>query len=199
MTRDGQNRRLQKNKMQHESGVTLVETIIAVAILLIVIVGIMPLFNFGFQVTEQQGDVATRATEYAQDKMEQLLTLKNINVNSDGFNDGTTDTTVFPANPSGCTGTGSDICGLGGKMLANSTVGAVPPAAPVPKFVDYLDVNGNQLPGSTGAYYTRQWNITTDATATLKTITVVVTSSKTGSVQGAAPSTTLVSVKSNNL
>jgi type II secretory pathway pseudopilin PulG len=199
MMKNDQSRRLGKNTGRSESGVTLIETMVAVAILLIVVVGIVPVFTLGFQFTEQQGDTATRTTEYAQDKMEQLLTLSNINVNSDGFNDGTTDTTVFPANPTGCTGTGTNICGLGGTMAANSTVGAIPPAAPVAKFVDYLDRNGNLLTSSTGADYTRQWKITTDATATLKTITIVVTSLRTAGVQGAAPSTTLVCIKSSNL
>jgi type II secretory pathway pseudopilin PulG len=199
MARDGQNRRLGKSRSRCASGVTLIETMVAVAILLIVIAGVVPVFIVGFQITEQEGDTATRTVEYAQDKIEQLLTLNNVNVNSDGFNDGTTDTTVFPANPNGCTGTGSNICGLGGTMLANSTVGAVPPAAPVVKFVDYLDTNGNLLTSSTGADYQRQWSVATDATATLKTITVVVTSLRTAAVRGAAPSATLVSVKSGNL
>jgi hypothetical protein len=128
-----------------------------------------------------------------------LLSLSNVNVASDGFNDGTTDTTVYPANPNGCTGTGSNICGLGGTTAGNSTIGSIPPAAPVAKFVDYLDADGNLLTSSTGAAYERQWSITTDSTATLKTVTVVATSLASNRGSGVAPSTTLVSIKSANL
>jgi type II secretory pathway pseudopilin PulG len=182
-----------------ERGITLIETMVAATMLIIVAAGLLPVFVFGIQMTNQQGDIATRTTEYAQDKMEQLLSLSAKNINSEGFADGWTDTTVFPANPSGCTNTGSSICGLGGTMAANSTMGSVPPAAPVQYYVDYLDANGNLLTSSTGAYYTRQWSISTDSTATLKTITIVVASSQAAGVKGLAPSTTLVCVKSSGL
>jgi len=191
-----------KNRPRSERGSTLIETMLAVAILLIVIVGLLPIFVVGIQTTNQQADLATRTTEYAQDKMEQLLTLNAINLTSDGFNDGTTDTTVFPSvtdGSTGCTGSGANTCGLGGTMAASSTVGSVPPAAAVKYFADYLDVNGNLLTSSTGAYYTRQWKVTTDSTATLKTITIVATAVQGAGVKGLAPSSTLVSVKSSGL
>jgi len=187
-----------------ERGVTLIETTMAALILIIVAVGLLPVFIVGTQTTYAQGDVATRVTEYAQDKMEQLLSLNKDNIASDGFNDGQTDTTVFPAAVSGysgttsCTGVSPNICGLGGSMNPNSTVGSVPPAAPVTYFVDYLDSNGNLLTSSTGAYYTRQWSVSTDSTGNLKTITIVVTTTG-GGVKGAAPSAMLVSIKAANL
>lgn len=185
-----------------ERGVTLIETLMADLILIIVVAGLMPVFALGLRTTNLQGDVATRTTEYAQDKMEQLLTLSAINLSSDGFNDGTTDTTVFPSNTTGstgCTGTGANICGLGGTMLGSTSIGSIPPAAPVTWFSDYLDVNGNLLTSSTGAYYRRQWKITTDSTATMKTITIVATSLQQGGILGLAPSTTLVCIKSSGL
>jgi len=195
-------KRCWKNRARSERGTTLIETMVAIAILLIVIVGLLPVFVVGIQTTNQQADMATRTTEYAQDKMEQLLTLSTINLTSDGFNDGTTDTTVFPSvtdGSTGCTGSGATTCGLGGTMAASSTVGSVPPAAAVKYFADYLDLNGNLLTSSTGAYYTRQWKVTTDSTATLKTITIVATAVQRAGVKGLAPSSTLVSVKSSGL
>jgi hypothetical protein len=180
----------------------LAEALVAATILIVVVVGLLPVFVFGIQTTNSQGDVATRTTEYAQDKMEQLLTLSAQNLSSDGFNDGTTDTTVFPSvtnGSTGCTGTGANICGLGGTMAASSTVGSIPPAAAVKWFVDYLDVNGNLLTSSTGAYYTRQWQVSTDATGNLKTITIVASSLQTLGTRGVAPSTTLVCVKAAGL
>lgn len=173
-----------RNTARLERGVTMIETMIAVAILLIVVVGVLPAFTVGFQVTEQQGDISTRTSEYAEDKMESLMKLT--------FPDGTTDTTQFPPVPGGT--------GLGGAMGASTTVGAVQPAAAVAQYVDYYAVDGTYQQGTAaGAYYTRQWSITTDATGNLKTITVNVTSLQKGRVLGLAPSTTLVCVKSNNL
>lgn len=177
-----QNRRIAP--WQDERGMTLLETVMAMAILLIVVAGVLSVFDTAISLTWLQGDVATRATEYAQDKMEQLMPLS--------FNDGSTNTTVFPATPTGGTG-------LGGAMAASSTVGSIPPAAAVSEYVDYLDGSGNLLTSSTGAAYTRQWSIATDPTATLKTITVVVTSVAPGGPHGAPPSSTLVCIKSNGL
>jgi type II secretory pathway pseudopilin PulG len=195
-------KRCWKSNAQAERGTSLIETMVAVALLFIIIAGLLPVFAIGVQTTNQQADLATRTTEYAQDKMEQLLTLNAINLTSDGFNDGTTDTTVFPSvtdGSTGCTGSGSNTCGLGGTMAASSSVGSVPPAAAVKYFADYLDVNGNLLTSSAGAYYTRQWKVTTDSTATLKTITVVATAVQGAGVRGLAPSSTLVCVKSSGL
>jgi type II secretory pathway pseudopilin PulG len=195
-------KRCRKNRARSERGSTLIETMVAVAILLIVVAGLLPVFVIGVQTTNQQADLATRTTEYAQDKMEQLLTLNAINLTSDGFNDGTTDTTVFPSvtdGSTGCTGSGANTCGLGGTMAASTSVGSVPPAAVVKYFVDYLDVNGNLLTSSATAYYTRQWKVTTDSTGTLKTITIVATASQGAGIKGLAPSSTLVSVKSSGL
>src|SRR3979490_799675 len=177
-------KRCRKNDSLAERGVSLIETLVAGAILMAVVIGVLPVFIGGFQTTEQQGDIATRTTEYAQDKMESLFKLD--------FNDAATDTTVFPPNAAGGTG-------LGGTMVANSSVGAVPPAAAVASYVDYLDSNGNLLTSSTGAYYTRQWSISTDSTATMKTITIVVNSLQAAGVKGLAPSAVLVSIKSSGL
>jgi hypothetical protein len=177
-------KRSRNNNAQSERGVSLIETLMAGAILLTVVIGVLPAFILGTQTTEQQGDIATRTTEYAQDKMESLIKLD--------FSDAATDTTVFPPNVAG----GS---GLGGSMLANSSVGAVSPAAAIASYVDYLDSNGNLLTSSTGAYYTRQWSISTDSTATLKTITVIVNSVQAPGVKGLAPSASLVCIKSSGL
>jgi hypothetical protein len=203
-----------------ERGSSLIETLVAAGILIIVVAGILPAFILGIQTTYAQGDVATRITEYAQDKMEQLVSLNKDNIISDGFNDATTDTTVFPAavnaldGTTSCTGTSPNICGLGGastvatgcgpngtgggSFTPGTSVGSLPPAAPVTYFVDYLDTNGNLLPNSTGAYYTRQWQVSLDSTSCLKTITVVASSVSAG-LKGGALSVKLVVIKAANL
>jgi len=201
--RTGQAESALRDDARSERGTALIETLVAALILIIVVAGLLPVFMLATQTTYAQGDVATRVTEYAQDKMEQLLSLNKDNIISDGFNDGTTDTTVFPAAVNALDGTTSCdgvtyICGLGGTMAASTTVGSIPPAAPVTYFVDYLDTNGNLLTSSTGAYYTRQWQVTTDSTGNLKTITVVASSVAAG-VKGGAVSMKLVAVKAANL
>jgi Tfp pilus assembly protein PilV len=167
-----------------EAGETLIETLIAATICIVLVAGVLSLFPVVFSQNETQGDLATRTTEYSQDKMEELLSLS--------FNDGATNTTVYPPTSTGGTG-------LGGTMAASTTVGAVPPSAAVSGYVDYLDYSGNLLTSSTGAEYTRQWSISTDSTATLKTITAVTTSIVSQGPQGAAPSCVLVCIKSSGL
>jgi len=142
---DGEHLNTGMRRRRDGHGTTLIETMIAALILLTVVAGLLGLFTVSIQVNEEQGNSATRTTEYAQDKMEQLMAFNFSDAN------------------------------LGGAMGANSTVGSVPPAAVVSGYVDYLDQNGNTLGSSTGAFYTRQWSIATDGTGTLKTITVVVT------------------------
>ena len=65
----------QRRLRNSQSGVTLIETVIALAILLIVATGIMSVALVGIMTTENQGHLAARSAEYAQDKMEQLISL----------------------------------------------------------------------------------------------------------------------------
>ncbi len=56
-------------------GMSLLETMIALTVLLIVTVGVMSVATIAVETTENQGHLQSRATEYAQDKMEQLIGL----------------------------------------------------------------------------------------------------------------------------
>jgi Tfp pilus assembly protein PilV len=160
--------RFKKTKLgSGESGVTLIETMLAVVMLLVPAVGLMGVFSFARVQTVGQGDWATRATEYSQDKLESLMALS--------FTDP----------------------GLGGNMAANSTVGSSNTSAPVNQYVDYVDQNGTISTSSTGAMYTRAWSIATGSSTNLKTITVTTTSAVRPGGMGTAPTTTLVCVKSN--
>ena len=151
-----------------EQGSSLIEVMIASALLCTLMAGLMAVSGLAISTTENQGHLAARATEYAQDKMEQLLALQ--------YGDSVSDTRSFPAGTSGGTGLTP-----GGSYNVDS---------PVALYVDYLDVNGN-LCGSTGAdctapvgttaptgwYYKRVWKIddsTTDGTLAsgLKRVTV---------------------------
>src|SRR5260370_4959507 len=107
-----------------ERGGTLIETMIASVILAVGILGVMGLLSVAVTQNWNQGDRGTRATEYAQDKMEQLLALS--------FSDGASNTTVYPTQSSGGTG-------LGGVMAGSSTVGGIMAGSPVTSYVDYID------------------------------------------------------------
>jgi hypothetical protein len=145
-----------------QAGTSLIEVSIALAILLIASVGIMSLAAMAMITTENQGHLMARASEYAQDKMEQLISL--------AYTDPNSNTATFPTTPG--TGTGLTVGG------------SSDPAAPATNYVDYLDFNGNPLPIGASApanwYYIRVWQISTPAGAptfgaigpTLKQITV---------------------------
>ena len=167
-------------RKNNQRGATLIETMCAMVILLIGSMGAVGLLSVGVNQNWNQGDRATRVTEYAQDKMEQLLALN--------FTDGSSNTTVFPTGSTG----GS---GLGGTMSGSSTVGGVADGTTVTNYVDYIDSNGNLRTNSTNALYIRQWSITTNAAANLKTVTVVCRATVTAA-NTPTPVTTLVSMKS---
>jgi hypothetical protein len=145
-------------RMQSEAGTTLIETLVATAILLILMSGLLSMAAVATSITENQGHLAARTTEDAVDKMEQLLDLT--------YGDAQSNTTVFPSTTAGGTG-----LAVGGSSN---------PAAPVVGYADYLDANGNILctvatpctatPPATW-YYKRVWQISTPS-ANLKQITV---------------------------
>ena len=157
-----------------EQGTTLLEVLVASALLVTLMAGLMSLAGLAISTTENQGHLAARTTEYAQDKMEQLMAL--------AYTDQVSDTRVFPAATAG---------GTGLKPGGNSSA-----SSPVDKYVDYLDQSGN-LCGSaaascvaptgttppTGWFYQRVWQVadsTNDGTLPtgLKRITVTATISK---------------------
>jgi prepilin-type N-terminal cleavage/methylation domain-containing protein len=142
--------------MRQDAGFTLIETMIALGLLLVVATGILPLGIIAMNSTENQGHLLARTVEYAQDKLEQLMVLS--------YGDQTSDTRVFPAK------------NVGGSGLAVG--GSANPAAPVELYVDYLDPDGTLVPSvgtqePDGWYYKRVWSVT-QAKPLLKQITVTV-------------------------
>jgi hypothetical protein len=124
-----------------ERGFSLVETMVALCLLLVVTAGVLPLAVLTFRISENHGHLLARATEYSQDKLEQLMSL--------AYGDMVTDTRVFPAVTTGGTGLAP-----GGSNDTN---------APAAGYVDYLTLEGGLLPTPVGGgapadwYYQRVW------------------------------------------
>ena len=170
--------RMSNSKTKAQAGMSLLETMVALALLLVVASGIMSLAGVAMSTTENQGHLASRTAEYAQDKMEQLLALN--------YQDQCTDTTVYPAVIS---------CGVGTGLQVG---GGLNPNGPIAGYSDYVDTSGNPVAAGANWQYVRVWQITTPpGTTNLKQISVL-TRVRTG-VGGTVilPQSTVVCLKSN--
>jgi Tfp pilus assembly protein PilW len=110
--------RARLRRLAREDGTTLIETTVASGILVIMLVGLLSMGSIAAVNTENQGHLSARTTEYAQDKMEQLLAL--------AYSDTTSSTVVFPAASSGGTGL--------------AVGGSADTSAPASGYVDWLGV-----------------------------------------------------------
>ena len=154
------------------SGLTLVETLIALVILSAGLLSLAQVLAFSVAASKTHGRDATKATASAHDKMEELIALQ--------FDDTSTNLTVAPPFT-------NDGAGL-------TAGGSIPPAEPVEGYVDYLDTAGNRI-NDANAAFTRQWQIIDDAGgADMKRIIVNVTSNRSFAI-GERPTTTILTEK----
>jgi prepilin-type N-terminal cleavage/methylation domain-containing protein len=160
-----------------QDGFSLLETLVGLTLLLVVAAGMMPLAAVAFATSENQGHLSSRAAEYAQDKLEQLMALS--------YGDTTSDTRVFPA---------TDLNGSGLTIGGSSD-----PAAPVAQYADYLDMDGALIPSANGAppqgwYYQRVWQVTSPR-ANLKQITVTTAVARSQGSWAIRPRATVTALK----
>ena len=167
--------RMSSAKKKLQAGISLIETMIALCLLLIAAAGIMTMATVAMSTTETQGHLAARTAEYAQDKMEQLLALQ--------YPDIGTDTTVFPAVVGAC-------CGL-------QVGGGLDPKAPVVGYSDYVDKSGNPVAAGGNWQYLRVWQITENVPLKLKTISVLTQVRYSVGQTGVLPRSTLTCLKSS--
>ena len=190
-------------------GVTLIETMIAV---LVAMVGVFSMGGLIFQATvtnKNQGTEVTRATIYAQDKMEKLLSL---NANSNPPDPAACNQSAS-SQPVACNATGITDTGWTQGLLAGGATSPIqltcPATGPSIGYIDFLDFNGIQIAGSTCAAvagispaYIRQWQIT-DITPNgagapaMKNITVVVFAQAAVNSGSGKPIVVITSILSN--
>jgi Tfp pilus assembly protein PilV len=174
-----------------EQGVSLIETLIAVLIAVIGLFSVGGLIFLGSVTNKNQGAEVTRATIYAQDKMEKLLSLD--------FNSCTESAS---SQPSACNTTDINAPGWQEGLLAGGTTGPLQATCPASGasvgYLDFLDSNGIQLPGATAAAscsaitpsnisYVRMWQITdvsTDGPALKQIVVAVYAESATNTGSG---------------
>lgn len=193
--------------LRNDPGVTLLETLLST---LVAMVGVFGLGSLVFQATainKNQGSEKTRATVYAQDKVEKLLSL-----------DFTSCTQSSSSQPATCNVTGITDTGWTTGLLAGGPISAAqttgPPAAlncPGASgssigHTDFLDPNGQQLTGAcsavtSGISYVREWTITDLAPPSggpaLKQLTVAVYAESGLSLDSGKPIVLVTSVVSN--
>jgi len=181
-------RKIAKTNGKGEAGISLIETMIALGILMIISLGILTMAIVSMTTTENQGHLAARTTEYAQDKMEQLLGLQFTDGQA-GAGLGTDTTSIDTVNNTYTLGTGGNGLLAGGSLTTRTNA-----------YVDYLDANGNPLGGGStqpgNAYYIRTWQIT-DTSSSLKTISVRVAAVSGVNTRNAAPTSTVTALKSS--
>ena len=95
---------------RRDEGFSLLETMVGLGLLLVVAAGTLPLATVAFATSENQGHLASRSAEYAQDKLEQLMALS--------WGDTASDTRVFPATDVG--GSGLTFGGISEPNLASN-------------------------------------------------------------------------------
>jgi prepilin-type N-terminal cleavage/methylation domain-containing protein len=158
-----------------QRGFSLIETMVALGILAVVAAGVLPLGVIAIKSTETHGHLRVRTTEYAQDKIEQLMAL--------AYGNEATDTRFFPAKAT--LGSGLKV---GGSLDTN---------APAALYADYLDASGNLIDATGGRpatwYYMRTWQIT-EPRANLKQITVI---ARVNSAYGLGPQSTVSVLKTS--
>ena len=177
-------------KPPHDSGVTLLETMFAVALCVVGVFGIGNVIYIATASSKNQGTETTRATIYAQDKIEKLLSLGSVpvsGVTTASFSSCTQSASTQLASYPDCNTTGITGSGWATGLLAGGAISPLPTScgSATAGYTDYLDASGNQLTGSScssatanGFSYVRVWQIsdanTFGSTPALKQITVAI-------------------------
>ncbi|MDE3178934.1 MAG: prepilin-type N-terminal cleavage/methylation domain-containing protein [Acidobacteriota bacterium] len=188
-----------------EDGFTLIECMVALVLAVVGVFGLGSVIYIATATSNNQGSKATRATIYAQDKIEKLLSL-DFNTDPSDPNNCNATASLLPAS---CNTTGISAGGWDEGLLAGGSISSMAPdcGSADAGYADFLDAQGNQITGSSCSAlsgtpsFIRQWAIT-DLTAPsggppLKQITVAVYSLGAQSNAGGIPIVVLTSILSD--
>ncbi len=175
---------MERRAIPRQRGTTLIETMVATAICMIVVFGLAGLVTMSTRQAKDMGSTASQATTLAAQKMERLMALS------------------FGATTGPNTGDTFGLTVSATNTLNSDTAG----------YVDYVDANGQRLdtltpstaPNDPAVFFTRRWRVEAVAgSTTLKVITVQVQGRAIGrrlsttAVPANAPSVTLGCLKSD--
>ena len=175
-----------------DCGFTLLETMLALSVALVGVFGIGGVIYIASATSKNQGTETTRATIYAQDKMEKLLSLASVpvsGVTTASFADCTQPVSTQQTSYPDCNTTGINSAGWVTGLLAGGAISPLqnscPSSGASTGYMDFMDASGNQLTAtscstatSSGFSYVRMWQISDSnlfgSTPALKQITVAV-------------------------
>ncbi len=198
-------------------GLSLLETLLAVVIAATGVFAMGAVAYIATTSSKNQGTESTRATIYAQDKIEGLMALAAVRAATTtvNFSDCTSSASTQETTHPSCNTTGISSTGWYTGLLAGGSTSPLQTSCPSAGssnigYMDFLDITGNQITGtscpavytgSTHIGYIRQWQIT-DAntfgtTPALKQITVAVYSMSYVATVGARPIVVLTTYVSN--
>ena len=200
-----------------EHGLSLLETLVAVTIAAAGVFSMGAVAFLATTATKNQGTETTRATIYAQDKLEGLMALAAIATSSStvSWSNCTTSNATQQASYTACNTSGISATGWYTGLLAGGQSGPLQTSCPATGgtsigYMDLLDVYGNQITGATCAAvyatttkvgYIRQWAIsdisTFGGTPALKQVTVAVYSMSYVQTVGPQPVVVLTAFISN--
>src|SRR5579875_9069 len=191
-----------------DRGLSLIETMVAVLIALFAVFSLGAIIFTASVTGKNQGSEATRATIYAQDKMEKLLSLGAQTQTPLNPPDFTSCTKPASSQPSQCNTTGISGGSWTTGLLAGGSISATTPSCSsvTPGYADFLDANGMQLTGGgcsglANVAYILQWQITDlvppAGAPAMKQITVAVFALSAENPVGGQPIIVLTSVLSN--
>ena len=204
-TAKGPERSRRERSRSEDRGVSLIETMIAVVIALVGVFSLGQVVFLSMVQDKNQGSEVTRATIYAQDKMEKLLSL-----------DFASCTLAASSQPATCNTTNIGASGwtqglLQGGQTGPPLVASCPTTGASIGYIDFLDANGIQVPGATPATscsamasnpvaYIRMWQVTDMASTggpAIKKVAVSVYAQSAVSAPGGKPIVQVTSYLSN--
>ena len=169
---DGPARSTARSLQLDDRGVTLLETMLAMAVAFVGVFAIASVIYVATATTKNQGTETTRATIYAQDKMEKLLSLASVpvpGVTTASFSNCSQSASTQQTSYPDCNTTGINSAGWVTGLLAGGAISPYQSSCPSGAsvgYMDFLDASGNQITGtscssimSNGFSYLRMWQI----------------------------------------